>query len=208
VARYTGPVCRLCRREGAKLFFKGDRCYSEKCAIERRPYPPGQHGQGRHRRAAYAAQLREKQKGKRMYGLVEKQFRLTFQKATRKKGVTGEGLLRMLECRLDNAVFRSGFASTRREARQLVTHGHFQLNGHKVDIPAYEVKAGDVITLREGSRKIARILESLESLERREMPRWIEVEKAAFQSTIRQLPTREDVTMPIQEQLIVELYSK
>jgi len=208
VARYTGPVCRLCRREGAKLFFKGDRCYSEKCAIERRPYPPGQHGQGRHRRSDYAAQLREKQKVKRMYGLVEKQFRLTFQKATRKKGVTGEGLLRMLECRLDNAVFRSGFASTRREARQLVTHGHFQLNGHKVDIPAYEVKAGDVITLREGSRKIARILESLESLERREMPRWIEVEKAAFQSTIRQLPTREDVTMPIQEQLIVELYSK
>jgi small subunit ribosomal protein S4 len=208
VARYTGPVCRLCRREGAKLFFKGDRCYSEKCAIERRPYPPGQHGQGRHRRSDYAAQLREKQKVKRMYGLVEKQFRLTFQKATRKKGVTGEVLLRMLECRLDNAVFRSGFASTRREARQLVTHGHFQLNGHKVDIPAYEVKAGDVITLREGSRKIARILESLESLERREMPRWIEVEKAAFQSTIRQLPTREDVTMPIQEQLIVELYSK
>jgi len=208
VARYTGPVCRLCRREGAKIFFKGDRCYSEKCAIERRPYPPGQHGQGRHRRSDYAAQLREKQKVKRMYGLVEKQFRLTFQKATRKKGVTGEVLLRMLECRLDNAVFRSGFASTRREARQLVTHGHFQLNGHKVDIPAYEVKAGDVITLREGSRKIARILESLESLERREMPRWIEVEKAAFQSTIRQLPTREDVTMPIQEQLIVELYSK
>ncbi|MDY0058494.1 MAG: 30S ribosomal protein S4 [Myxococcota bacterium] len=208
MARYTGPVCRLCRREGAKLFFKGDRCYSEKCAIERRPYPPGQHGQGRHRRSDYAAQLREKQKVKRMYGLVEKQFRLTFQKATRKKGVTGEVLLRMLECRLDNAVFRSGFASTRREARQLVTHGHFQLNGHKVDIPAYEVKAGDVITLREGSRKIARILESLESLERREMPRWIEVEKAAFQSTIRQLPTREDVTMPIQEQLIVELYSK
>jgi len=208
VARYTGPVCRLCRREGAKLFFKGDRCYSEKCAIERRPYPPGQHGQGRHRRSDYAAQLREKQKVKRMYGLVEKQFRLTFQKATRKKGVTGEVLLRMLECRLDNAVFRSGFASTRREARQLVTHGHFQLNGHKVDIPAYEVKAGDVITLREGSRKIARILESLESLERREMPRWIEVEKAAFQSTLRPLPTREDVPMPIQEQLIVELYSK
>lgn len=208
MARYTGPVCRLCRREGAKLFFKGDRCYSDKCAIERRPYPPGQHGQGRHRRSDYAVQLREKQKVKRMYGLLEDQFRLTFKKATQRKGVTGEVLLSLLESRLDNVVYRSGFASTRSEGRQLVTHGHFQVNGRKVNIPSYVIKAGDVITVRERSRKVSRINESLEAVERRELPAWIELEKAEFKSTVKQLPTREDITMPIQEQLIVELYSK
>jgi len=208
VARYTGPVCRLCRREGAKLFLKGDRCYSDKCSVERRPYPPGDHGQGRQRRSDYATQLREKQKVKRMYGLLEKQFRLAFAKAERQKGVTGANLLTLLERRLDNAVFRCGFASTRSEARQLVAHGHFLVNGRKVDVASFVVKANDVISVRERSRKVVRINESLEAVERRELPNWVELEKAEFKGTVRQLPTREDITMPITEQLIVELYSK
>ncbi len=208
MARYTGPVCRLCRREGAKLFLKGDRCYSDKCSVERRPYPPGDHGQGRQRRSDYATQLREKQKVKRMYGLLEKQFRLAFAKAERQKGVTGANLLTLLERRLDNAVFRCGFASTRSEARQLVAHGHFLVNGRKVDVASFVVKANDVISVRERSRKVVRINESLEAVERRELPNWVELEKAEFKGTVRQLPTREDITMPITEQLIVELYSK
>jgi len=208
VARYTGPACRQCRREGGKLFLKGERCFTDKCAIERRPYPPGQHGQGRHRRSDYATQLREKQKVKRIYGLLEKQFRLLFAKAERAKGVTGNNLLSLLERRLDNVIYRSGFASTRNEARQLVNHGHFRVNGRKVDISSFVVKAGDVITVRERSRKVARINESLEAVARREMPSWIELDRAEYTSTIKQLPTRQDVAMPIQEQLIVELYSK
>lgn len=208
MARYTGPVCRLCRREGAKLFLKGDRCYSDKCAIERRPYPPGEHGQGRHRRSDYATQLREKQKVKRIYGLLEKQFRITFRRAEKMKGVTGEDLLCLLERRLDNAVYRCGFALTRSEARQLVNHGHFQVNGHKVDIPSFLTKAGDVLTVRERSRKVTRINDALEAMERREKPGWILVEKAEYKGTIQQNPSREDITTPVQEQLIVELYSK
>ena len=208
MARYTGPACRQCRREGGKLFLKGERCFSDKCAIERRPYPPGQHGQGRQRRSDYATQLREKQKVKRIYGLLEKQFRLAFAKAERVKGVTGSTLLSLLERRLDNVIYRSGFASTRNEARQLVNHGHFRINGRKVDISSFLVKAGDVITVRERSKKVTRINESLEAVARREMPGWIELERAEFTATIKQLPLRSDITMPIQEQLIVELYSK
>ncbi len=208
MARYNGPVCRLCRREGTKLFLKGERCFSDKCAFERRPYPPGEHGQGRHRKSDYSAQLREKQKVKRMYGVLEKQFRLAFAKAERQKGVTGENLLTLLERRLDNVVYRCGFANTRAEARQLVNHGHFKVNGRKVDIPSFLVKPGDEITVKERSRKVSRIADALEAAERRERPQWLEVDKAEFKGIVRQLPTREDITTPIQEQLIVELYSK
>ncbi len=171
MARYTGAACRLCRREGTKLFLKGDRCFTEKCGVERRAYPPGQHGQGRTRTSDYGVQLREKQKVKRMYGLAEKQFRGTMDAASRMRGRTGENLLVLLEQRLDNVVFRLGFATSRSEARQLVRHGHFEVNGRKVDIPSFRVKAGMRVTLRESSRQIARITEALEALERRSVPR-------------------------------------
>ena len=208
MARYTGAACRLCRREGTKLFLKGDRCFTEKCGVERRAYPPGQHVQGRTRTSDYGLQLREKQKVKRMYGLAEKQFRGTMDAASRMRGRAGENLLVLLEQRLDNVVFRLGFATSRSEARQLVRHGHFEVNGRKVDIPSFRVKAGMRVALRESSRQIARITEALEALERRSVPGWLELEKEAFTGVIKTAPTREDVTMPVQEQLIVELYSR
>jgi small subunit ribosomal protein S4 len=208
MARYTGAACRLCRREGTKLFLKGDRCFTEKCGVERRAYPPGQHGQGRSRTSDYGLQLREKQKVKRMYGLAEKQFRGTMDAATRMRGRAGENLLVLLEQRFDNVVFRLGFATSRSEARQLVRHGHFEVNGRKVDIPSFRVKTGMRVTLRESSREITRITEALEALERRSVPGWLELEKEAFTGVMKAAPTREDITMPVQEQLIVELYSR
>lgn len=208
MARYTGASCRLCRRENLKMYLKGDRCYSDKCAIERRPYPPGQHGQGRIKFSEYGVQLREKQKVKRMYGLLEGQFRLFYKRAAAKKGKTGENLLQSLELRLDNVVFRMGFADTRAEARQLVRHAHFTVNGRKVNIPSYLVRAGDKIAVREKSRKIQRITEALEAVDRRGFPSWVSVDKDKFEGTVTALPNREELTLPIQEQLIVELYSK
>lgn len=208
MARYTESSCRICRRENLKLFLKGDRCYGDKCAFERRSYPPGQHGQRRTKISDYGIQLREKQKVKRMYGLLEKQFRLFFERAERQKGITGTNLLVLLERRLDNIVYRLGFASSRNQARQLVRHNHFLVNGQKVNIPSYLVKAGDTITLKERSRKARTILESLETVARRGVPEWLELDKDNFTGIIRAFPTRENLTMPIQEQLIVELYSK
>jgi small subunit ribosomal protein S4 len=208
LARSIQPDCRQCRRENLKLYLKGDRCYSDKCAVERRSYPPGQHGQGRAKFSNYGVQLREKQKVKRMYGLLEKQFRNFFEKAERQKGITGTNLLILLERRLDNLVYRLGFANSRSEARQLVRHSHFTVNGKKVDIPSYLVKVGDVIELREKSRKIAKVGESLEAVARRGIPSWLELEKEQFRGRLASLPAREDLTMPIKEQLIVELFSK
>lgn len=208
MARYTGPVCRMCRREGTKLFLKGERCFSEKCSFDRRPYPPGQHGQGRLRPSDYRDQLREKQKVKRIYGVLEKQFRLYFQKADRMKGVTGENLLSLLERRLDSVVYRLGLASSRTEARQLVRHNHFTVNGRKVNIPSYIVRPGDVVSVKERSRKVARIVSSLEGAERRPGPSWLEMDRKNWQGTIKGMPVREELTLPINEQLIVELYSK
>lgn len=191
-----------------ELFLKGDRCYTDKCAIKRRNYAPGQHGQGRAKVTDYGVQLREKQKVRRIYGILEKQFRGYFAEAERMKGVTGENLLSLLERRLDNIVYRLGFASSRSEARQLVKHSHFSLNGRKANIPSILVKPGDVVVLREKSRKIVAINESLEGVVRRGIPQWLELEKDAFKGTVKAFPVREDITMPIQEQLIVELYSK
>ena len=191
-----------------ELFLKGERCYTDKCAIKRRNYPPGQHGQGRTKVTDYGVQLREKQKVRRIYGILEKQFRAYFERADRMKGVTGENLLFLLERRLDNIVYRLGFASSRIEARQLVRHGHFKLNGKKVNIPSIQVKIADVVELREKSRNIASINESLEGVVRRGVTQWLELEKDAYKGVIKSLPVREDITMPIQEQLIVELYSK
>jgi len=208
VARYTGPSCRLCRREGTKLFLKGDRCYSDKCAVERRNYPPGQHGQRRPKFSSYGEQLREKQKVKRIYGLLERQFRLTFERAERQRGITGANLLVLLERRLDNMVYRLGFAPSRAAARQLVTHGHFTVNGRKVNIPSYLVSPGDVIELKPSSRNIQMIQESLEAVVRRGVPSWLELDKEQFRGKVLALPTREELTMPVREQLIVELYSK
>ena len=208
MARYTDAVCRLCRREGTKLFLKGDRCFSAKCGIERRGYPPGQHGQGRTRFSDYGVQLREKQKVKRMYGLLEKQFASTMHRATRMRGRAGENLLILLERRLDNVVFRMGFATSRAEARQLVRHGHFLVNGRRASTPSMLLKAGAKVEVLEKSRKVARIIGSLEALEGRSVPQWLEIDKANFAGTIKAIPTREDITLPIQEQLIVELYSR
>jgi small subunit ribosomal protein S4 len=208
LARYTGPSCRLCRRENIELFLKGERCYTDKCAIKRRNYPPGQHGQGRIKVSNYGVQLREKQKVRRIYGILEKQFRGYFEEADRMKGVTGENLLFLLERRLDNTVYRLGFASSRTEARILVRHCHFTVNGNKVNIPSYQVRVGDVVELREKSRKVACVNESLEAVVRRGIPQWLELDKVAFKGVIKSLPAREDITAPIQEQLIVELYSK
>jgi len=208
LARYNQSVCRLCRRENLKLYLKGERCYSDKCAIDRRAYPPGQHGQGRVKFSNYGLQLREKQRVKRMYGVLETQFRNFFEKAERMKGITGTNLLLLLERRLDNLVYRLGFANSRNEARQLVRHSHFLVDQKKVSIPSYVVKVGGVIELREKSRKIARISEALESVARRGIPSWLELEKDQFRGRLVSLPAREDLTMPIKEQLIVELYSK
>ncbi len=209
MARYTGPACRRCRRENLKLYLKGDRCYSDKCSFERRAFGPGQHGQARFRKVSdYAIQLREKQKVKNIYGMLEGQFRNYFHKADLQKGITGENLLIMLERRLDNTVFRLGFASSRKQARQLVRHNHVQVNGKKVNIPSYLISVNDVITIKEKSRTNSYLVESMEAVARRGIPSWLELDKAAFKATVKALPNREEITMPIQEQLIVELYSK
>jgi len=208
VARYTGAVCRLCRREGLKLFLKGERCYTDKCAIERRNYPPGEHGQARPKFSEYSVQLREKQKLRRMYGVLEGQFRRYFEMADRAKGVTGETLLQLLERRLDNIVYRVGFATSRSEARQLVRHGHFRVNGRKVNVPSYLVRAGDTVSVRERSQKVARIQGALELAQRRGVPDWLEVTPESFAGRVKALPVRSDLTMPINEKLVVELYSK
>ncbi|MDR1778330.1 MAG: 30S ribosomal protein S4 [Clostridiales Family XIII bacterium] len=206
MARYTEAVCRLCRREGTKLFLKGDRCYSPKCALERRNYAPGQHGQGRKKTSDYGLQLREKQKAKRFYGLLEKQFHNTFLKAAKRKGITGENLLIMLETRLDNTVFRMGLASSRKEARQLVNHGHFTVNGRKVDIPSYEVSVGDKITVKKRSQSSPKFKE-LKDMQIT-VPPWVSVDVEKLEGTVLSLPTREEIDTPIEEHLIVELYSK
>ncbi|MSP37460.1 MAG: 30S ribosomal protein S4 [Deltaproteobacteria bacterium] len=208
MARYTDSVCRLCRRENLKLFLKGERCYTDKCAIERRNYPPGQHGQGRPKFSEYSLQLREKQKVKRMYGLMENQFRRTFAEAARTKGITGETLLVLLERRLDNVTYRLGFASSRAEARTLVRHGHILVNGRKVNIPSFTVKVGDVVTVKESSRQITRVLSAMEGSQRRGVPDWADIDRDACSGRIKILPSRNDITMPINEKLIVELYSK
>ncbi|CAK8710986.1 MAG: 30S ribosomal protein S4 [Candidatus Electrothrix sp. AW2] len=209
MARYTGASCRTCRRENLKLFLKGERCYSDKCSFERRAYAPGQHGQNRFRKVSdYALQLREKQKVKHMYGMLEKQFRRYFHLADQAKGVTGLNLLSMLERRLDNVVYRLGFAGSRDQARQFVRHNHFLINGNKVNIPSYQVKPGDVIGLKEKSRKNAFVVENLEGVARRGVPSWLELNKGNFQGTVKAMPNRDEITMPINEQLIVELYSK
>jgi len=209
LARYTGAVCRLCRRENLKLFLKGDRCYSDKCAFDRRSYAPGQHGQRRGRKISdYGVQLREKQKAKRLYGLSEKQFHLFFEKAERQKNVTGTNLLVLLERRLDNVVFRLGFTNSRSQGRHFVKHSHFLINGKKVNIPSYLVNTGDVVEVKENSRNIKAISDSLEAVVRRSVPQWLELEKDNLKGIVKSFPVREDITMPIQEQLIVELYSK
>ncbi len=208
MARYLEPVCRLCRRENTKLYLKGDRCYSDRCAVERRSYAPGQHGQGRGKLSNYALQLREKQKVRRMYGLFERQFHNYFEKGDRQKGITGTNLLVLLERRLDNAVYRLGFASSRSQARQLVRHNHLLVNGKKVNIPSYLVKMGDVIEVKEKSRTISPVADAVEAAVRRGLPEWLELDKDNFKGVIRAYPKREDLTMPMQEQLIVELYSR
>lgn len=206
MARYTGPTCRQCRREGMKLFLKGDRCYTDKCAFSRRSYAPGQHGQDRKKISNYGIQLREKQKARRIYGVLEKQFRKYYEKADKLRGITGENLLRLLEMRLDNAVFRLGLASSRTEARQLVTHGHFLVNGKKVNIPSYEVKVNDVITVCEKSRASEKFKVFAENP--KALPAWIEGDVANFEGKIVAQPSREDIDVPVNETLIVELYSK
>ncbi len=208
MARYTEAKCRLCRREGEKLFLKGDRCYTDKCSYDRRPYASGQHGRLRKKMSDYAVQLREKQKARRIYGILENQFRNYFKKADMMKGVTGTNLLVLLERRLDNVVYRLGFANSRVQARQLVRHGSFNINGHRVDIPSYQIREGDVVEVREASRKIPVIMEAQEVIARRGCPSWLEVDGAAFKGKIKAMPTREDIQFPINEQLIVELYSK
>ena len=208
LARYTESVCRLCRRENLKLFLKGERCYTDKCAIERRNYPPGQHGQKRPKFSEYSIQLREKQKVKRMYGLLENQFRRTFARASREKGITGEALLVLLERRLDNVAYRLGFASSRAEGRLLVRQGHILVNGKRVNIPSYVVRFGDEVSVKEDSRQMARVLTAMEGAQRRGVPEWAEVNRDAFSGRVKLMPARSDITMPINEKLIVELYSK
>ena len=209
MARYTGPVCRLCRREETKLFLKGDRCYSEKCAFERRAYAPGQHGNARRRkRSDYGEQLREKQKVRRIYGILEKQFRNYYAKASKMKGVTGENLLQLLERRLDNVVYRLGLACNRNEARQMILHRHVVVDGVRVNIPSFLVKAGSEVVVREKSRTIARIADALAGVDRRGVPAWLELDRENFRGKMVALPTREEISIQIREQLIVELYSK
>jgi small subunit ribosomal protein S4 len=209
VARYIGSVCKLCRREGLKLFLKAERCYTDKCGVTRRSFPPGQHGQARIKQSEYCLQLREKQKIRRVYGVLERQFRSYFEKAERMKGVTGDNLLQLLERRFDNIVQRMGFAGSKKEARQLVRHGHMLVNGRKVTIPSYLLKAGDVVELRDKSRGIAQIQQTLTALEKRGFPTWLEIDKALFKGKVLALPVRDESTMPtVREQLVVELYSK
>ena len=208
MARYTGSVCKLCRREGEKLFLKGSRCYSDKCAIERRPYPPGQHGQRRSKISDYGIQLREKQKLKRLYGILEKPMRNLFDKSSRMKGVTGENLLSLLERRFDNVVYKIGFAASRKEARQLVKHAHFTINGNKANVPSMLLKQGDVVALKGKSKSSNKLSGSFEANSMREVPSWLEIDKEGFKGTVRDIPKREDVTSQIEEHLIVELYTK
>ncbi len=208
MAKYNEAKCRLCRREGTKLFLKGDRCYTDKCAYDRRPYAPGQHGRARKKLSDYAVQLREKQKVRRTYGVLEKQFHGYFVKADKAKGVTGEILLSYLERRLDNVVYRLGFANSRNQARQLVRHGIFTLNGHKVSIPSLQVRVGDTIEVPEKNRKIPVLMEAQEVIARRGCPVWLEADGAAFKGVVKALPQREDIQFPINENMIVELYSK
>lgn len=208
MARYRDSLCRLCRREGEKLFLKGDRCYTDKCAFERRKYAPGQHGSGRSKISDYGLQLREKQKVKRIYGVLERQFRKYFAEAQKKKGVTGEQLLQFLEMRLDNIVYRLGFASNRRQARQLVNHGHILVNGRKVNIPSYRVKVGDQVEVKEASRSIPFIQESIEKIENRGLSEWLELDKENFRGKVVDIPVREQIPLTVKESLIVELYSK
>ena len=209
MSRYTGPRCRLCRREGSKLFLKGDRCFSDKCSFERRSYPPGQHGQGRRVKVSdYGIRLREKQRVRRMYGIKEEQFRSYFNEADRQKGVTGINLLVLLERRLDNVVYRLGFADSRSQARQLVRHGHFLVNGVKSDIPSYLLKTGDNVALKEKSRDIIPVVQALEAVVRRGIAEWLELDSDKKVGTVKSMPERSHITIPIQEQLIVEFYSK
>ena len=208
MARYTDAVCRQCRREGQKLFLKGDRCYTQKCAMENRAYPPGQHGQGRSKTSEYGQQMREKQKAKRYYGLLESQFRSYFDMAERRPGQTGENLLAICESRLDNVVFRMGFALTRREARQLVNHAHFTVNGKRVNIPSYQVKPGDVVAVSEKSRSTTKFKSLLEENGKKACPKWIEKANDSFEGKIVAMPARDDIDYDVAEHLIVELYSK
>ena len=208
MARYRDAVCRLCRRESEKLFLKGDRCLTDKCAVERRKYSPGQHGQRRRKLSDYALQLREKQKAKEIYGILEKQFRMYYFKAEKMKGVTGTNLLQLLERRLDNMVYRMGFAANRNQARQLVLHGHFTVNGGRVNIPSYLVRPGDVIVPREKSKKLVAIEENISKIEHRGLPGWIEMDTNNLTGKVLNYPSRDDIELPVQEQLIIELYSK
>jgi len=208
LARYTGFNCRICRREMTKLYLKGDRCYTDKCAVERRNYPPGQHGQSRGKLSDYGLQLREKQKIRRMYGLGEKQFSSYFKEADRQKGVTGTNFLILLERRLDNTVYRLGFANSRDQARQLVRHGHIQVNGRRVDIPSYLLRPGDAVAVAEKSRTVSVINEALEAVPRRGLPPWLDLDKAKYEGVFKAYPSRDDMTLPVQEQLVVEFYSK
>ncbi|OWZ84462.1 30S ribosomal protein S4 [Natranaerobius trueperi] len=209
MARYQGPVCRLCRREGSKLFLKGERCHTDKCAIDRKSYVPGQHGPTRRgKQSEYGMQLREKQKARRIYGVLENQFRKYFKEADRKKGITGETLLQLLETRLDNVVYRVGFASSRDEARQLVNHGHIIVNGRRVDVSSFEVKPGDEITIREKSRNIPRVQELKELAEGHKVPEWLEADHENYSAKMVRVPAREEIDVPVEEHLIVELYSR
>ena len=208
MARYTEAVCRLCRREGQKLFLKGERCYSGKCAIDRRAYAPGQHGQGRKKLSEYGLQLREKQKAKRFYGVLEGQFAHYYELAEKKAGVTGENLLQILESRLDNVIYRLGFGLSRAESRQLVVHGHFLVNGKKVDIPSYLVKEGDVITIKETSRSLPKIKAIIEATEGKNIPEWLDLDRNTLQGKLVTLAKRSDIDLEVEEHLIVELYSK
>lgn len=208
MARYTGPDCRLCRREGMKLFLKGEKCFSPKCPVDRRPAPPGQHGQSRRKPSEYGLQLREKQKARRIYGVLEGQFRRIFAEAERMKGVTGENLLNLLERRLDNVVYRAGLSSSRTEARLLVRHGHFSVNGRKVDIPSYTLREGDVVAVRESSKNSPRFKELASSAGTRPVPAWLSLEPEALRVTVLRRPAREEIDAAIQEQMIVELYSR
>lgn len=208
MARYTDAVCKLCRREGQKLFLKGARCYTDKCAITRRAYAPGQHGQGRKKNSEYGLQLRAKQTARRYYGVLESQFRDYYEMATKREGKTGDELLSILESRLDNVIYRLGWASSRAEARQLVVHGHFTINGHRVDIPSYLTKAGEVISIKEKSRQSDKIKVVLEENASRPIPKWLEANREAFEGKVLGLPARDDIDLAVDETLIVELYSK
>ena len=209
MARYIGPVCKLCRREGGKLYLKGERCFSEKCAVTRRPYPPGQHGQGRFKLSEYGLRLREKQKMRRIYGLLERQFRLSYRQASHMKGRTGDEMIGLLERRLDNVVYRMGFAATRAQGRQLVRHNHVTVNGKRVNIPSYRVGDNDKVEIRESSRKVTYIQAALTAAQGRQVPSWVEVDRGAFSGTFKSLPPREELNEPsMREQLVVEYYSR